>query len=213
MIGKGIFPISRWDKTLNATHMMPDYQPFEYLIAGGYMGEIVRLIVVEAVETAGLYGGCLPPSLQSSYSFDTRTLALIEVDRSPSLSAARNILHERHPSSCPPTFADANFIQGVVRSITRRSMAYFATGTHALTSMLEDLEAEAGHSGELPHVSIGCDGSVINKYPGYMENVQGMLDQMRSREGAGRKRVLLEKTQDSAVYGAGVAVALAGQSS
>ncbi|KAL9123542.1 MAG: hypothetical protein Q9217_007032 [Psora testacea] len=211
MFGKGILPTSEWDDKLNAAHLMPDYQPLEYLIAGGYMGEIVRLTMVDAAETAGLYAAHLPPSLQTPYSLDTHTLALIEVDKSPSLSTTRSILQERHPSSHPPSLADANFIHSVVRSVTRRSRAYFATGMHALTSLLEDLDAEAGLSSELDHVSIGCDGSVINKYPEYMESVQDTLDQMRSREGAGRKTILLEKTQDGAVLGAGVAAALAGQ--
>ncbi|KAL9095990.1 MAG: hypothetical protein Q9163_006476 [Psora crenata] len=211
MFGKDIFPTSKWDKTLNAAHMMPDYQPFEYLIAGGYMGEIVRLTMVEAAETAGFYGGHLPLSLQIPYSFDTHTLALIDLDESPTLSTTRSILHERHPSPHVPTLPEANFVQKVVRSVTHRSMAYFATGTHALTSLLEDLDAEAGLSSELDHITIGCDGSVINKYPDYMESVQDMLDQMRLREKAERKRVLLEKTQDGAVLGAGVAGALAGQ--
>ena len=211
MLGKGIFPTSKWDDVLNATHTMPDYQPFEYLVAGGYLGEIVRLVLVEAAETAGLYGGQLPPSLQIPYSLDTRTLALIELDESSSLIATRTVLYEYYPSLNRPTLADASFIQRVVCSITHRSMAYFAAGLHALTSLLEDLETEAGLSSELDHTSIGCDGSVINKYPYYIERVQSLLEQMRSRDGTWRKRTILEKTQDSAVLGAAVAAALAGQ--
>ena len=212
MFGKGIFPTSRWDDILNAAHMMPDYQPFEYLIAGGYLGEIVRLVLVEATETAGLYGGDLPPSLRTPYSLDTRTLAHIDTDKTPWLVKARSILQEQHPSTRPPSLADTSFIQKVVHAVTHRSRVYFTTGVHALTSLLEDLDSKTGLSSELDHVSIGCDGSVINKYPGYMESVQELLNQMRLRQGpGGSKRIILEKTQDSAVLGAGVAGALAGQ--
>lgn len=213
MFGKNSFPRSRWDDVLNLGHMMPDYQPFEYLIAGGYMGEILRLIMVDAAQTAGLYGGKLPESLWTPYSLDTRTLALIEVDTSAGLTKTRDVLYDRHPSLFRPSYADASFVRKVVHSISHRSIAYFAAGVHALTSLLQDLEAEAGFDSVLDHISIGCDGSVINKYPSYMEKAQETLDRMRILEGRVRKSVLLEKTQDSAVLGAGVAGALAGQPS
>lgn len=209
MLGKNIFPTTRWDETLNARHILPDYQPFEYLIAGGYISEIVRLILVEATETAGLFGGALPSSLRNHYILDTRTLALIDIDTSPALTSSQSLLQERHPSSNGLTFADAKFIRQISRAVTRRSVAYFTAGVHALSSLLEDLEAHAGLQNDLDHVSIGCDGSVINKYPGYMDTAQETLDRLRERENGGRKRVILEKTQESAVLGAGVAGALA----
>ena len=210
MFGKNIFPTSRWDDMLNTSHMMPDYQPFEYLVAGGYMGEIVRIIMVEAVEEAGLYNGRLPDSLRTPYSLDTRTLAQIHLDTSAGLTKTRHLLHERHPSLSRPSVADANFIRKVICSVAGRSTAFFATAVHALTSLLQDLDIEAGLESKLDHISIGCDGSVINKYPEYMEKAQETLDQMRLAESIERKMVILEKTQDSAVLGAGVAGAMAG---
>lgn len=212
MFGKDIFPRSRWDEALNRAHIMPNYQPFEYLVAGGYMSEIVRRIMVDAAENDGLYVHGFPKTLLVPYSLDTHTLARIQLDKSAGLTATRNLLHEKHPSSVRPSFQDAAFIQKVVVTVSRRSIAYFAAGVHALTSLLQDLETEAGLESGLDHVSIGCDGSVINKYPGYMETAQETLDQLQATEAKGRKRVLLEKTQDSAVLGAGVAGALAASS-
>ena len=43
----------------------------------------------------------------------------------------------------------------------------------------------------------------------YMERTQEILDEMFKRSGLGDMGVLLEKTQDSAVLGAGIAAALA----
>ncbi|KAJ8117845.1 hypothetical protein OPT61_g1043 [Boeremia exigua] len=51
MFGKNVFPTTRWDDQLNATHMRPDFQPFEHMISGRYLGEIVRLIIVEAARS------------------------------------------------------------------------------------------------------------------------------------------------------------------
>lgn len=210
MLGKAILPITRWDEKLKASHMLPDYQPFEYLIAGGYLGEIVRLILVEATTGAGLFGGHLPPSLSRGYALDTRTLAAIEHDDSGSLVPSCLLFQERHPSSSSPLYSDMYFIRQVTRSVSRRSSAYFAAGLHALSSLLEDTSgSEPPHDGA-NHIGIGCDGSVINKYPGFMARCQDVMDQLIGLEGGrGRRRVVFEKTIDSAVVGAGVAVAMA----
>ena len=209
MHGRGVFPTTRWDEYLNDHHTLPNYQPFEYLVSGGYMGEIVRLIVVEATKKANLFRGRLPSSLAVPYILNTKTLALIENDTSHDLRETVLLLHQCHPSIYKPTPRDAYFIQQTVRSVTKRSIAYFATGIHALASLLQELERNAGLQDDLDRISIGCDGSVINKYPMYMERVQEILDQMFKRGGPGDKSVILEKTQDSAVLGAGIAAALA----
>ena len=209
MFGKGILPTTRWDERLNSSHKLPNYQPLEYLIAGGYMGEIVRLIISEATATAGLFGGNLPPSLSSPYSLDTRTLASIETDTTRSLSASIALLQERHPSPCPPTHSEIYFIRQIIQSVSRRSSAYFTAGVHALSSLLNDLNGPYLLDGLSDHASIGCDGSVINKYPGYMGRSQEMMDKMIAMEANGRKRVILKKTIDCTVLGAGVAGAMA----
>ena len=207
MFGKHAFSTTRWDQFLNANHILPDYQPMEYLIAGGYMCEIVRLIIVEATETVGLFGGRLPPQLSIPYSLDTRTIAAIEADTYPSLSPSCKLFQEEHSLAFPPTPADMNFIRQVILAVSSRSQTYFTAAIHALSSLLYELDGRNVQD-QLDHVSIGCDGSVINKYPGYMKKSQELLDQLISLESDG-KRVILESAGESAVLGAGVAAAMA----
>ena len=209
MLGKHAFQKTRWDTHLNSVHIMPDYQPLEYLVAGGYISELVRLIMVEATES-GLFGGVMPPSISTPYSLDARLLATIETDTSRSFSTSRKAFQEQHPCSTPPSPLDIYFSQQIIRSVTRRSAAFVTVGIHALTSLMNDMEKRHQvNSSGLDHVSIGCDGSIINKYPEYMDRCQELMDRMIELEGKGRKRVVLEKTKDSAVCGAGVAVAMA----
>lgn len=206
MFGKNIFPTTRWDDILNRAHVLPDYQPFEYLVAGKYIGEIVRLIIVEATQTARLFSGLLPPSLGNGpYTVDTKDLAFIDIDTSHGLAASRSLFYQRHASPHLPSERDIMFIKDVVKRVSTRSIAYFTAGIHALTELLQRLETI-----DMGHVTIGCDGSIINKYPGFMEGVQEMLDQMIGLDNpeAG-KRVILERTTDSAVLGAAVAGAMA----
>ena len=206
MFGKNIFPTTPWDKVLNATQILPDYQPFEYLVAGKYIGEIVRLILLEATRTAGLFDGLMAPSLASAtYSLDTKNLALIDVDESGELVLSRSLFHQWYPSPRCPSEKDMMFVKDVVRRVSTRSIAYFTVGIHALTAVLQRLDTI-----EMDHITIGCDGSIINKYPSYIERAQATLNQMiESGDSQGKIRVSLERTTDSAVLGAAVAGAMA----
>ena len=78
MFGKGILPSTKWDQDLLSAHSMPNFQPLEHLVSGGYLGEIARLVLVDGIQTAGLLGGIVPPSLRERYTFDTETLSHIE---------------------------------------------------------------------------------------------------------------------------------------
>jgi hexokinase len=78
MFGGGILPDTRWDRQLRATHSMPEFQPLEHFVSGGYLGEIVRLVLVEGVRAAGLFGGVLPQGLEERYSLETQTISMIE---------------------------------------------------------------------------------------------------------------------------------------
>lgn len=209
MFGIDIFPTTRWDEQLRQQHHRPDFQPLEYLVAGRYMGEIVRLILVEGAAAAGLFGGRLPLSLGDGYSLDTRTLAAVELDTSESLSVSRQLFHERHPSSGPPSHSDVDFIRQAIRSVSRRSSGYVTAGVHALSCLLDDVDGDKALQGSSDPHPVGCDGSVINQYPGYLDRSQETMDQMIALEANGRRRVVLGKTTESTLLGAGVACALA----
>jgi hexokinase len=78
MFGKNILPTTRWDDHLNMMHMCPDFQPLEYLISGRYLGEVVRLVLLEAIQSQGLFDGQYPEHFVEPYAFDTSTMAAIE---------------------------------------------------------------------------------------------------------------------------------------
>lgn len=78
MFGAGCLPISKWDLRLNEAHKKPDFQPLEHLVSGGYLGEVARLILIDGIATAGLFGGIVPGSLVERYSLDSETISMIE---------------------------------------------------------------------------------------------------------------------------------------
>ncbi|KAF2133267.1 actin-like ATPase domain-containing protein [Dothidotthia symphoricarpi CBS 119687] len=204
MFGKNIFPTTRWDDQLNEAHVRPDFQPFEHMISGRYLGEIVRLIIVEAVRTAGLFSGEVPDKLSEAYSLDTGTIAAMEMDNSKHLTNATAFFQSRHALSKPPSYNDIQFVRQISQLVTHRAAAFLATGIHALWSLRTAAEgltpASAGP------MSIGCNGSVIEKYPCFRDLCQSHLDELTSASGAQAKSISLEIAIESAIYGAAVAV-------
>ncbi|TVY48637.1 Hexokinase [Lachnellula occidentalis] len=203
--GAGILPDTKWDERLRAAHPMPDFQPMEYFVSGGYLGEIVRLVLVDGIQTAGLFGGIVPPSLREQYSLDTETISNIESDRSTSLSSAREIFLSRHPTSYPPTQADMHAIRLIASHVTYRASGVLAAGTHALWQLRN--EAESIRADESSHTLVAYNGSVLENYPRLRATCQEQLDALVEATGGKRGVVELVYAEESSLLGAAVAVA------
>lgn len=227
MFGGGVLPMTRWDDFLNRTHLRPDYQPLEYMITGRYLGEIVRLIITEAVETAGLFGGQLPHSMREPYSFDTSIVAFLEEDSSISLSASAALLQKEHTFPSYPSVEDLRFLRRVCQVTSRRAAGYLATAIHSMWVLRNEVEFPASSVSDslvkdapgiivtesdesAKNVSIACDGTVINKYPGFRDTCQRYLDQLSEKTNpTSGCAIRLDPAPESAILGAAVAVAVA----
>lgn len=206
MFGKHILPISKWDCELNACHGMPDFQPLEYLVGGRYISEIVRLVVVDAVRDANLFNGELPDSLATPYTFDASLMALLEADDTPSLSRSAIALQKAHPlvNGYKYTRTDLACLRTVCQLVTRRAAAYLAVAIHALWALR--LKEEGLGPNEEDHITIGCNGSVIEKYPGFKAEAQRHLDELCVLSGGHAGGIVVDIAVESAIYGAAVAV-------
>ncbi len=78
MFGEGILQLTPWDVELNDAHPRPLFQPLEHLVSGRYLGEIARLILVDATKRANLFGGEISESLLERYSLSTEELSHIQ---------------------------------------------------------------------------------------------------------------------------------------
>ncbi|KAB8075329.1 hypothetical protein BDV29DRAFT_109790 [Aspergillus leporis] len=234
MFGGKILPMTRWDDVINRTHLRPDYQPLEYMITGRYLGEIIRLIMVEAVETAQLFGGELPHSMRDAYSFDTSIVATIEADTSPSLQSSAALLQKEHTFLRAPSVEDLQFLRRACQTVSKRAAGYLATAIHSMwclrneaefpevitsakSSTKEAQEVTVVESGHPQSLTIACDGSVINKYPGFRDSCQDYINQLLqginvssgTLDAAANPSIRLDPAPESAILGAAVAVAVA----
>ncbi|KAK5995178.1 Hexokinase-1 [Cladobotryum mycophilum] len=222
MFGKDILPLTRWDRQLLKEHPRPDFQPLEHMVSGMYLGEIARLIIVEAIHTAGLLGGVVPPSLKELYSLGTDTISMIEGDTSADLAAAIQLFSERHPSSYIPTTSDLEAIKSIASFVSVRSSALAATCVYTLWDLR--LEGEREFISSLPESSprrqaaeedlklekttVAFNGSVIENYPGYLTSCQRYINELIASKGLPEPRSIeLVSAKESSLTGAAVALA------
>ncbi|KAG5929053.1 hypothetical protein E4U42_007278 [Claviceps africana] len=224
MFGHNILPLTRWDQALTSHHPRPDFQPLEHLVGGMYLGEIVRLILLEAIEKTGILGGIVPPSLKEHYSLGTDTLSMIECDTSSDLQGATRLFWERHPSHHRPTTSDLAAIKAISSLVAVRSSALVATCVYTLWEMRLEFEKQymetlSGPSSERKRVGpdmdnlqrttvVAFNGSVIENYPGYLTSCQHYLDHLTESKGSlEHRRIELVPAKEGSLLGAAVALA------
>ncbi|ROT36282.1 actin-like ATPase domain-containing protein [Sodiomyces alkalinus F11] len=225
MFGKDILPVTRWDALLKKGHSRPDFQPLEQMVGGMYLGEIARFALLEAIRTTGVFGGIVPESLNSPYSFGTETMSLIEGDVSLTMEKSISLFSKLHPSPHIPTALDMAFLRDICALISRRSAAIVAASLHAVWELrLEGIResmassessaistAEAEKEVALERTMVSFNGSVIESYPGYRAMCQQFVDELVAAGGDGKPgaRIDLVPAKESSLLGAGVALAAA----
>ncbi|KAK4936026.1 N-acetylglucosamine kinase 1 [Elasticomyces elasticus] len=213
MFGKSILPQTRWDETLNREHQRPDFQPLEYMTTGRYLGELLRLIIVEAVETRDLFDGNMPLGLTEPYSLDTQTLARLEQDNSSGMSHSISMIQTTFGLKMAPSVEEVAFLRAAAEAISYRASAYMAVAVHALWALQKDVDINLFTSTGSPKTSIACNGSVILKYPDFKSRCEDFLrrlvkEGLAARSSSTSESIVLETTEEAAIYGAAIAVAL-----
>lgn len=211
MFGKDALATTPWDEVLNMMHPNPEFQPLEHFTSGRYLGEIVRLVVIKAVQATDLFRGETPERF-GPYELATSLVAAIEGDTSPSFCVSREALKSAHPlpSRSEYTVEDVEFLRRVIVTVSDRSAAYLATAIHALWTLKKNSEPRQNVTvnGIVETSCISCVGSVLGKYPDYMSRVQAWLNLLTNDND--RVSIELEMTNEGegALVGAAVAVAL-----
>ncbi|KAI1618766.1 hexokinase [Exophiala viscosa] len=214
MFGKSILPQTRWDEILNREHQHPDFQPLEYMTTGRYLGELLRLIINEAVDTRDLFDGNMPLALTEPYSLDTQTMARLEQDSSSDMGDSISMIKTTFELKVPPSIEEVTFLRTAAEMISYRASAYMAVAVHALWALQKDVDINPVTDKGCPKTSIACNGSVILKYPGFKNRCEDLLRQMVNEaspatSSLAKESIVLQATEEAAIYGAAVAVALA----
>lgn len=175
--GHGALPQTIWDQFIDRVIVeRSGFQPLETMIGGRYLGEIVRVMITELVdsEVLAVTSSLAGDKLRTPFSLSTKHLAKIESltfdssnNREKSDSAIRDILFE----ALGVTFEGSiELICEAVLTVSARAATYLAASLAALA-----LNMELDHS---TITTISYSGTVIEKYPGFASKCQSVLNEL-----------------------------------
>jgi len=159
-------PRTKYDAIVDDSSNKPGEQAFEKLISGRYLGEILRLVICELIDEGVLFLGQNTYKLENPYCFDTAFLSLMESDPTDELLMIIGIF--THFFALETTLAERQFFRALAKLIGRRAARLSACGIAAIVGKMGYLDEGC---------SVGADGSLYNKYPGFADRVhEGLLD-------------------------------------
>ncbi|ROV97212.1 hypothetical protein VSDG_04727 [Cytospora chrysosperma] len=149
-----VLPGTKYDVIIDKDSPRPGQQAFEKMIAGLYMGEIFRLIMVDLHDNheCHLFGSQDISKLRKPYSMDSSFLSAIEDDPYENLQETFDLFLDK--LDIKPNSSELELIRRTAELIGTRAARLSACGVAAICK-------KKGYKS----CHVGADGSVFNKYP------------------------------------------------
>ncbi|KAK9455819.1 hexokinase-domain-containing protein [Dipodascopsis uninucleata] len=151
-----ILPRTKYDIQIDNDSPRPNQQAFEKMIAGLYLGELLRLVLLDLHDQGHIFERKDVSILKSAYSIDASLLSAIEEDPFENLTETEDTFLNRF--NLPTTEPERKLIRRLTELIGTRSARLSACGVAAIA---KKSNIDACH--------VGADGSVFNKYPHFQE--------------------------------------------
>lgn len=148
--------VTDYDKALDIASLNPQSQIFEKLVSGSYLGELVRLVIVNLVSRSALLSGKSSDSLEIPGTFKTGYISAIEEDSPGFYYKCIHCLNDLGIHHA--TNEDCRAIRMICEVISKRAALLCAT---ALSAILIRMDEES--------VTIGVDGSVYRYHPTFKD--------------------------------------------
>ncbi|KAK0893366.1 hexokinase [Friedmanniomyces endolithicus] len=200
-----ILPRTQYDVIIDKDSPRPGQQSFEKMIAGLYLGELFRLVLVDLHEQphVKIFEGQDVAALKKPYSLDASFLSDVESDPFENLQETHDTFHTKLNIKC--TKPELELIRRLAELIGTRSARLSACGVAAICK-------KKGY--KTAHV--GADGSVFNKYPHFKargaQALKEILDWDKGRDGKplgrGHDPVEILPAEDGSGVGAALIAAL-----
>ena len=203
-----ILPRSKFDDAVDAETPNPGYHLFEKRISGRFLGEILRVVLIDLFEQGLIFqdlykrrGGSLPHRIDQPWLLDSEVLSYLQIDDSTDLKMSALILE--NVLRLETTKDERQVIQRLTRAILGRSARLAAIALAGVAKRVKDQ-----HKDENYDLEIAADGSVVEFYPGFREKVSKTIDLIDPLKGSDKKVIITISKLGSAL-GAALAAATA----
>lgn len=190
-----VLPRTKFDVLIDKQLPRPGQQAFEKMISGYYLGEVLRLVLLEQKEMGRMFVGQDCTKLNEPFVMDASYPSLIEQDPFENLSETEELLREKLGIST--TEPERKLIRVVCELIGTRAARLSVCG---IAAVCKKRGYASGH--------FAADGSVYNKYPLFGKRAaQGLREIFEWKDGEEDKYVIVP-AEDGSGVGAAIIAAL-----
>lgn len=159
-----VLPRTRFDIQIDAESPRPGEQSFEKMISGYYLGEVLRLMLIELTDKGLIFHGQDVSKLREPFVMDTSFPSRVEEDPFENLSDVQELFQTS--LDIQTTTPERKIIRKLAELIGERSARLSICGIAAICK-------KRGY--KTAHCA--ADGSVYQKYPGFKERAaKGLRD-------------------------------------
>lgn len=207
-----ILPNTTWDIDLDKNSVNPGIQMFEKRVSGMFLGEILRLVIVDMLKdpkialfrddnssfndwksTTNVDG---QSSVLTQWGLDSSLMSIAAADGTPELSTLRQQL-EKDLQIYSASLEDAQAFKSVAYAVGRRAARLSAVAIGAIVLQSHQLE-----DGTDEPIDIGVDGSLVEHYPYFRDMIYEALRATKGIGPEGAKRIRIGIAKDGSGVGA-----------
>ncbi len=190
--------LTGYDEQVDGASVNPGAMHFEKLVSGMYLGELTRLVLMDAIERRLLF--LHEPKAAGAFGqkglFRTEDMSLIAEDETTDLLRVEGFLQHRGITVATPH--DKTFLKHLCEITAGRSARLGATAISSVISWM-DPELKDRHT-------VAVDGTLFEKYPHFKTGIIAVLQELH---GAKAEKILLVHSKDGSGLGAAIVAAVA----
>ena len=192
-----VLPRTSYDVIIDEDSPRPGQQAFEKMIAGLYLGELFRLVLVDLHDNKNcrVFQGQDISSLRKAYTLDSSFLSMIEQDPFENLSETQDLF--RTELGIVTNKPELELIRRLAELIGTRAARLSACGVAAICTKKNIKECH-----------VGADGSVFNKYPHFKARGALALREILDWEKGQKDPISILAAEDGSGVGAALIAAL-----
>lgn len=172
-----VLPITPYDNKLDRESINPRKQTLEKMVSGMYLGELTRNVLMDLIDRGLLFESHSTEKLNQHYGFDTALMSQIDggglglgKDKSKQFKKIEELMRCHFTIKNGKT-SDWILIERVCEIVATRAARLSAAALAAV------LKQTCSDPSKLPKLSIGVDGSLIERYDKFMDRLQrGLSD-------------------------------------